>query len=106
MNWTDTVVGELRKCTDCGLCLAACPTFAETRDEGDSPRGRLHLIASLLDGAAADPVASAHLAGCIECSACHEPCPTGVDFVLARRTQRTATECPHSAGPIASGEQP
>jgi glycolate oxidase iron-sulfur subunit len=92
MTWTDTVLGELRKCTDCGLCLAACPTFAETRAEGDSPRGRLHLMASLLDSRTADPVASAHLSGCIECSACHEPCPTGVNFVLARQTHRAATE--------------
>jgi NAD-dependent dihydropyrimidine dehydrogenase PreA subunit len=92
MTWIDTVAGELRKCTDCGLCLAACPTFAASRAEGDSPRGRIHLIASLLAGESVDPVASTHLSGCIECSACYTPCPTGVRFAAARQAHRVATD--------------
>jgi len=92
MTWVDIVHDELRKCTNCGLCLAACPTFAASRDEGDSPRGRVHLIASMLAGSHADPASSAHLSGCIECAACHPPCPTGVRFAVARRAHRSATE--------------
>ena len=30
----------LRRCTHCGFCLPACPTYAVLRDERDSPRGR------------------------------------------------------------------
>src|SRR5436190_9600292 len=71
MTPIDVITGELRKCTDCGLCLAACPTFTTSRTEGDSPRGRIHLIASLLASGTASPVAVAHLSNCIECSACH-----------------------------------
>jgi ferredoxin len=92
MTWTDTVTGEARKCTDCGLCLAACPTFTASHAEGDSPRGRIHLLTTLLAGGPADATTSAHLAGCIECSACHTPCPTGVRFAVARRAHRIATD--------------
>jgi NAD-dependent dihydropyrimidine dehydrogenase PreA subunit len=92
MTWPETIMAELRKCTDCGLCLAACPTFAVSRAEGDSPRGRTHLITTLLAGGSADQTASAHLSSCIECAACHSPCPTGVKFATARRTHRVATD--------------
>src|SRR4051812_3127215 len=91
MTWFDTVQGELRKCTDCGLCLSSCPTFVAGRAEGDSPRGRVHLTGAILAGGG-DPIASRHLAGCVECAACHAPCPTGVRFAVARRAHRTATE--------------
>ena len=93
MTWVSIVGDELRKCTNCGLCLSACPTFQDDRSEGDSPRGRIRLTAEMLAGGGRDPLASRHLAGCIECGACHAPCPTGVRFATARRTHRAATEC-------------
>lgn len=91
-TWMDIATTELRKCTDCGLCLSSCPTFAASRAEGDSPRGRIHLIASMLTGGGGDTVASQHLAGCLECAACHIPCPTGVRFAVARRAHRDGTD--------------
>ena len=87
MRTVEDLERELDRCTDCGLCLAACPTFAGHRDEGDSPRGRVHLTRRLLGGPP-DPVAQAHLSGCLECGACHAPCPTGLRFGTARRAHR------------------
>ncbi|WP_154676372.1 (Fe-S)-binding protein [Amycolatopsis benzoatilytica] len=63
VTWEDTVESELRKCTDCGLCLSSCPTFAVTRAEGDSPRGRVHLLDLALGGAQPDETWANHLAG-------------------------------------------
>src|SRR5262245_55198975 len=37
-------------CVHCGLCTAACPTFAELGDENDSPRGRIYLMRAVTDG--------------------------------------------------------
>jgi len=98
VTWVSIVGDELRKCTNCGLCLSACPTFQDDRSEGDSPRGRIRLTAEMLAGGGRDPLASRHLAGCIECGACHAPCPTGVRFATARRAHRAATECLDRAG--------
>lgn len=90
-TWAEIIHDELRKCTDCGLCLSSCPTFTTGRAEGASPRGRVHLI-DLVLAEGTDPVASRHLTGCLECGACHAPCPTGVRVAIARQTHRAATE--------------
>ena len=70
------------RCVMCGLCLPHCPTYRETQDEGDSPRGRIALMQSLdrneLD--ASSPRLAFHLDRCLECRACEAMCPSGVPF--------------------------
>lgn len=76
--------GELREvvddCVHCGFCLTTCPTYQLWGEEMDSPRGRIHLISQLLDGAEASPAAAQHLDRCLGCMACVPACPSGVRY--------------------------
>jgi len=66
-------------CVKCGACLPVCPTYAHTRDEGDSPRGRISLVQGLLAGhLPPGPAISVHIEGCLHCRACERICPAQV----------------------------
>ena len=55
-------------CVHCGLCTAACPTYLETGDENDGPRGRIYMMRAVVDGRIelTDSV-QRHLDLCLDC---------------------------------------
>ncbi len=94
--------GELRglanDCVHCGFCLPACPTYQLWGEEMDSPRGRIHLISQILDGATGTTAAAAHLDRCLGCMACVPACPSGVRYdVLIGAARAWAEEPPAGA---------
>ena len=70
----------LRACVHCGFCLATCPTYQVTGDELDSPRGRIYLMKSLVEGADPGLRTQYHLDRCLTCKACESTCPSGVQY--------------------------
>lgn len=66
-------------CVHCGFCLEVCPTYQQTGNENESPRGRVYLIKAAaegrlpLDESLFDPVFN-----CLDCRACETACPSGV----------------------------
>ena len=70
----------LRKCVHCGFCTATCPTYQVLGDDLDSPRGRIYLIKSALEGAAVTGKTRLHLDRCLTCRACETTCPSGVRY--------------------------
>lgn len=70
----------LRTCVHCGFCLATCPTYQLLGDELDSPRGRIYLIKSMLEGEPVTEKTVTHLDRCLTCRACETTCPSGVQY--------------------------
>ncbi|HEY2251613.1 MAG TPA: heterodisulfide reductase-related iron-sulfur binding cluster [Planctomycetaceae bacterium] len=68
-------------CVHCGLCTAACPTYLETGDENNSPRGRIYLMRSVVDGRLElSGKVTEHLDLCLDCRSCETACPSGVQY--------------------------
>src|ERR1700684_172361 len=68
-------------CVHCGLCLPACPTYLQTANEAESPRGRIQLMRGISDGTI-QPSASVveHLDSCLDCRGCETACPSNVIY--------------------------
>lgn len=84
---------SVQACIHCGLCLPACPTYAETGREADGPRGRIDLMKALADGRIkpTDHVVG-HLDLCLDCRACETACPSGVQYHQLIEHTRAALE--------------
>ena len=76
----EQLIKETDRCVKCGLCLPHCPTYRLTRDEGDSPRGRIALIQALASGDLDTPRLARHLDRCLGCRTCEPACPSGVNY--------------------------
>ncbi len=89
------------KCVHCGFCLPTCPTYALWGEEMDSPRGRIYLMKSALEGRVdMTPGFVRHFDACLGCMACVTACPSGVQYGPLIEATRAQIErrYPRSAG--------
>ncbi len=70
----------INTCVHCGFCLATCPTYLLLGNELDSPRGRIYLIKSALEGNYSSKDTLNHLDKCLTCRSCETTCPSGVGY--------------------------
>jgi glycolate oxidase iron-sulfur subunit len=80
---------QLSACTRCGMCQAVCPLYRETTQESSVARGKLAILAGLMDEAFKEPRRSLEqISRCLLCGACEANCPSGVrvlDILLKAR---------------------
>ena len=84
---------QLLRCVHCGLCTSACPTYTESGDENNGPRGRIQLMRMVADGCS--PLTDRmqrHLELCLDCRACESACPSGVRYGRLIEPFRMAVE--------------
>ncbi len=71
----------VQQCMHCGMCLPSCPTYLETRQERNSPRGRIALMRAIADGdLEVTREFGEEMYYCLGCLACTTACPAGVDY--------------------------
>jgi glycolate oxidase iron-sulfur subunit len=108
MAWTATLVPRtgmsatylakldysvLQQCMHCGLCLPTCPTYDATKNERNSPRGRISLMRAIADGELEPTRAFAEeMNFCLGCLACATACPAGVNYAELFERARAEAE--------------
>lgn len=68
------------KCVHCGFCLPSCPTYNVLHEEMDSPRGRIVLMKTVLEGQIELDDAIDYIDNCLGCLGCVSVCPSGVSY--------------------------
>jgi glycolate oxidase iron-sulfur subunit len=87
-------------CVHCGLCTSACPTYLETGNENDSPRGRIYLMRAVTDRRLdMNQTIQRHLELCLDCRACETACPSGVQYGRLIEPFRLAMNAPQQGEP-------
>ncbi len=68
-------------CVKCGLCLLHCPTYNQSQNENESPRGRIALIQAWAGGhLETSKKLVGHIDNCLLCRSCERVCPAEVPY--------------------------
>ena len=69
------------QCVMCGMCLPHCPTYQVSRNEAESPRGRISLIKAFAENKLqASTSLEQHIQSCTGCLSCQQICPAKVNY--------------------------
>src|SRR5262245_29154975 len=76
----EVMAAAVEKCVHCGFCLPTCPTYSVLGEEMDSPRGRITLMKSALEGTISVEQSLPYIDRCLGCMGCVTACPSGVPY--------------------------
>ncbi len=93
-------LGDIRRCLNCGTCLAGCPAA-----EAESPLLMRRLIRMILLGLEDELLDDETPWLCVTCSACEELCPMGVrPFEVGLAVRRWQSRKDEAYIPLAAAE--
>jgi FAD/FMN-containing dehydrogenase/ferredoxin len=73
---------SIHACAKCGNCIAVCPAYLVTSNEGLTAKGKIALAKKLLEGRAVTPEEAANAFMCMHCRACEEICQTNLELMM------------------------
>ncbi len=81
MKLKQTIIQLADQCVKCGMCLPVCPTYQVSKNENESPRGRIALMQGIVNGELAlNKRVSKYLEHCVNCLSCEKICPSTVQY--------------------------
>jgi FAD/FMN-containing dehydrogenase/ferredoxin len=73
---------SMHACAKCGNCMAVCPAYLVTSNEGMTAKGKIALAKKLLSGQTVTPEEAANAFMCMHCRACEEVCQTNLELMM------------------------
>lgn len=73
---------SMHACAKCGNCMAVCPAYLVTGNEGMTAKGKIALAKKLLDGKEVTREEAANAFMCMHCRACEEVCQTNLELMM------------------------
>jgi FAD/FMN-containing dehydrogenase/ferredoxin len=68
-------------CAKCGNCMAVCPSYLVTGNEGVTARGKIALVKKLIAGKGVTQEEAVNAFMCMHCKACEEICQTNLELM-------------------------
>jgi ferredoxin len=72
---------SIHACAKCGNCMAVCPAYLVTQNEGSTAKGKLALAKKLIDHKEVTAEEAANVFMCMHCKACEEICQTNLELM-------------------------
>jgi len=99
----ETLLADADICVKCGLCLPHCPTYTKTRNENESPRGRIALIQAWAGNhLETSEKLLEHIDNCLLCRSCERVCPALVPYGRLVDNFRAQLYLPNDSSPALS----
>ena len=72
---------EIHRCSQCGLCMAVCPLYKETKNDCVNARGLFSMLNAVIENKLEfDSQIYKYLNMCIKCDKCMKFCPSGINI--------------------------
>jgi len=68
-------------CAKCGNCIAVCPAYLITKNEGVTAKGKVALAKKIITGKEVTREEAANAFMCMHCKACEEICQTNLELM-------------------------